>query len=348
MRSVWATVLSICLAAASPNNVRGQDDTETQRFWFARSFPASIAEKKLYENTNEVGPLPKIIGGQNAAASQFPWQVALVLSGTPKDDPFHGAFCGGSIHGSRWILTAAHCTYKDNPNGKHLPAVKMQANEIDVYLGSHNFKDGVLVAVKSIIRHDGYVPSTQDNDITLLELNSEISTSNIKSIEIVQVQDETNLEPGKYARVVGWGSTVKGSIPSDQREMVKFLKHVKVDFQASKTCNEHHFKHARDVEEEYQKSIGKTDTQIKALLNKWYPPGTALITENMICAGTGDGSGDSCFGDSGGPLVISKAKEYLQAGIVSWGPYQACGLTNLFGVYTRLSNYRDWIAQRAK
>ena len=44
------------------------------------------------------------------------------------------------------------------------------------------------------------------------------------------------------------------------------------------------------------------------------------ITNNMICAGDGNGGEDSCQGDSGGPLIMTNSDgEYELIGIVSWG-----------------------------
>ena len=44
------------------------------------------------------------------------------------------------------------------------------------------------------------------------------------------------------------------------------------------------------------------------------------ITNNMVCAGDGNGGEDSCQGDSGGPLIMTNDDgEYELIGIVSWG-----------------------------
>ena len=70
-----------------------------------------------------------------------------------------------------------------------------------------------------------------------------------------------------------------------------------------------------------------------------FPPGS--ITDGMICAGK-PGAGP-CNGDSGGPLVCPDADgNFKLAGIVSWGE---AGCTNA-GVYTRVSQYEQWISDK--
>ncbi|XP_062992195.1 complement factor I [Elgaria multicarinata webbii] len=69
--------------------------------------------------------------------------------------------------------------------------------------------------------------------------------------------------------------------------------------------------------------------------------------EGMECAGTNDGSVDSCKGDSGGPMVCFDSNDvgYLW-GIVSWG--ENCGEKGRPGVYTKVVHYFDWISRHTR
>ncbi|XP_058475601.1 coagulation factor VII [Solea solea] len=65
------------------------------------------------------------------------------------------------------------------------------------------------------------------------------------------------------------------------------------------------------------------------------------ITRNMLCAGYRTGHQDACEGDSGGPLVTRYKKTWFLTGVVSWG--KGCANQNMYGVYTKVSNFLDWI-----
>ena len=65
---------------------------------------------------------------------------------------------------------------------------------------------------------------------------------------------------------------------------------------------------------------------------------TLRIDGSMMCAGFARGGRDTCQGDSGGPLFTVNPIDGQPrlVGIVSWGI--GCGLSNLPGVYSRLSS----------
>ncbi|XP_057715504.1 coagulation factor VII isoform X2 [Corythoichthys intestinalis] len=65
------------------------------------------------------------------------------------------------------------------------------------------------------------------------------------------------------------------------------------------------------------------------------------ITRNMLCAGLQKGGQDACKGDSGGPLVTRYKKTWFLTGVVSWG--NGCAQNNMYGIYTKVSNFLDWI-----
>ena len=65
------------------------------------------------------------------------------------------------------------------------------------------------------------------------------------------------------------------------------------------------------------------------------------VTSLAICAGSG--GKDACLGDSGGPLVWSDEQNHQSylIGVVSWG--EGCGRPEYPGVYTRVTEFLDWI-----
>ncbi|KAM4837280.1 plasma kallikrein [Thomomys bottae] len=71
-----------------------------------------------------------------------------------------------------------------------------------------------------------------------------------------------------------------------------------------------------------------------------------IITKQMVCAGYKEGGKDACKGDSGGPLVCKHNGVWQLVGITSWG--EGCARKEQPGVYTKVSEYIDWILEKTQ
>merc|ERR1719374_226955 len=69
----------------------------------------------------------RIVGGEEAADGEFPWQVSLRSIGAIGSTHF----CGGSVLSENWIVTAAHCCAGQGPLSMHVVAggIKLNNNE---------------------------------------------------------------------------------------------------------------------------------------------------------------------------------------------------------------------------
>ncbi|RWS30337.1 serine protease 27-like protein, partial [Leptotrombidium deliense] len=125
----------------------------------------------------------------------------------------------------------------------------------------------------------------------------------------VCLPNKTDNITGSQATVTGWGRTQYG-IPAS----LGVLQKVDVEVIDSNTC------------QQWMKTVGRRE----------------VIYANMICAGFKDGGKDSCQGDSGSPLTVKNDGKSTLVGLVSWGV--GCARPNLPGVYTKISEFVDWIA----
>lgn len=131
-----------------------------------------------------------------------------------------------------------------------------------------------------------------------------VERAHVRPALLVDKKD-TFAGPGDRSTVIGWGLLEEGGKASDT------LQEVTVPVMSNAGCQEA------------------------------YSGTGVVISDNMMCAGSlGQ---DSCQGDSGGGLFVSdpEKKEDPLAGVVSFGI--GCARPSFFGVYTRVSQFRDWI-----
>ncbi|CAH1364561.1 unnamed protein product [Tenebrio molitor] len=162
--------------------------------------------------------------------------------------------------------------------------------------------------VQIVASHPQFDPRTFEYDLALLRFYEPVTFQpNILPVCVPQT-DENFV--GRTAYVTGWGRLYEdGPLPS-------ILQEVSVPVINNSVC------------ESMYRSAGYIEH----------------IPHIFICAGWRRGGFDSCEGDSGGPMVIQRDdKRFLLAGVISWGI--GCAEPNQPGVYTRISEFRDWINQ---
>ncbi len=165
---------------------------------------------------------------------------------------------------------------------------------------------GQKVGVDRIVLHPRYgFDFAHDfaHDLALLHLSQPVEA------ELVTLLEADSLElaaPGTLGTVIGWGALSENS---EQGWLSYDLQQVELPIVSEEDCTN---------------SMGR------------------MITENMLCAGYEEGGKDACHGDSGSPLVVPDGDGGWQlAGLVSFGI--GCARPTFYGVYTRVTQYHDWI-----
>jgi secreted trypsin-like serine protease len=262
----------------------------------------------------------KIVGGNDANISDHPWQVAVEYNG-----PDFGSYCGGSIIGDSWILTAAHCVDGSGP-----------ASSYTIHAGSSNnwAYGGESYNVIQVISHPSYDDQWLHNDIALVQIEGTFNLSeNIASINLISVSDvEAGLQdPGILAISTGWG--VSTSEYLNDTIVASSLQMIEVPLVSNEVaCGD-----ATDLNGfsgDYPCLFGLE---------------LELYNESTIYAGDLENGGlSAASGDSGGPLIVPNTDNtgWLLIGVTSGG--YTPGMPQYPMGYTTVSHYLEWIFNHAE
>ena len=268
----------------------------------------------------------RIVGGSAARAGDWPWQVALVRSGRNG-----GQFCGGSVIGPRWVLTAAHCVKRRVPEG------------IQVLVGTRDLeRGGRRIDVREILVHGDYERARKGNDIAVLRL---AEPTGVAAVALPAARRMAQIAaPGTRATAIGWG-------------LLRPLRCEAGVRQGTHRCERDDGVRGHYVDDETGRPVDPSDVFTSRLMQVELPlvsegdcraayedDSIAEIDRRTLCAGLRKGGKDSCQGDSGGPLVVRDGARWVQAGVVSWGI--SCARPGRYGVYTNVAAFAGWLRDR--
>lgn len=256
-----------------------------------------------------------IVGGEEATDGQFPYQVRIY--GVQNDDV---GFCGGSVIGDKWVLTAAHCV--------------LDVSEVVVGYGSADRSATTKIPSEKVIVHPAYMEG-KAADVALIKLKSPIGEANRIGLAD-EAAEKTLAAPGAKLVVSGWGALWEVKKDQAVMDMLNSLPSGKRMQEEMEFPQKLHWVEIEAIEPQECRSAYQEE-------------GSAFkIEDTEICAMQPGKRKDSCYGDSGGPLVVQAAdgERPVQVGIVSWGEW--CAHETLPGVYARVSSFKGWIDDTIK
>jgi secreted trypsin-like serine protease len=175
------------------------------------------------------GP-PKKMGVRyyNVRPGVLAWQAQIYVASV-RGGWQNQHWCGGSLIGGNWVLTAAHCT-RDGAGAMH---------DVRVRLGAYDLAagDGAVYKIDRVIVHAGYKRHEKPNDIAMIHIvpdRQRARTPIYRIAPITPMAPPTNgmemLKVGQQVRTTGWGRT------SYKGLLMQQLGETKLDLMANEQC----------------------------------------------------------------------------------------------------------------
>ncbi|XP_015109857.1 trypsin [Diachasma alloeum] len=177
-------------------------------------------ENELLPDTVTFKADGRIVNGSKAICAQFPHMVSLRRRWTSSH------FCGGSIIGQKWILTAGHCMFRNNE--------VMGPSTFYVVVGGVNLDDKEVAPrqvryIDQLFVHPAYDGTYLVNDAALLLLQEPLvlTTPYVQAIPLAKITPENGTE----CIVSGWGY-----LKEDDPVVSKDLMYVNLPLLSRPTC----------------------------------------------------------------------------------------------------------------
>ncbi|MGQ3031463.1 MAG: S1 family peptidase, partial [Ferrovibrionaceae bacterium] len=247
----------------------------------------------------------RTLGGDDIPPTRWPIVAALLHGGAPD--------CGAVLIAESWVVTAAHCVYRDGAALE--PAV------LSVRFGTElpDSAAGEVVDVAEVVVHKDFSAPTPPpnnfsyfvNDIALLRLGRPVALAPAQLLGTTRAAALAAV--GKPATAIGWGTLAEASAPTG----TTILKQVAMTVAASGVC-------------------------ATTIAPRPYLAG-------MLCAepqsATPAAADATCGGDAGGPLLLPNGRGgFVLAGILS-GLRVDCTEPGP-AIATAMPDYLDWIVAR--